>query len=279
MAKNKDRALRYEQTFDIINLDNKLKGLEGLPGYPEEKPPNYKNRNLGNNSKTPYNIISCLDFADHHYLPPEQRPPRLEEKPRTYKINVAEQYWKTHDYDIFNCKFIDPHKEEEVSVQNGQEIEKVAKKKYEKLPNGIKYSEGALYQAISMKIVDPERLYEIDVKSKQAKQRYENRYDIEKEYHDRDIEYQEKSKIQAVNRIAHERYTENIERGYDILSHSPFQGRGSKVVYPSLTKPKPTIWERALSQKSEGPPQSAPMNSRFSTPSRTIRSSGFKIVS
>ena len=107
LAKNKDKALRYEQTFDIINLDNKLKGLEGLPGYPEERPPNYKNRNLGNNSKTPYNIISCLDFADHHYLPPEQRPPRPQEVPRKYKINIVEH----RDFNIISNKYLQDHED------------------------------------------------------------------------------------------------------------------------------------------------------------------------
>lgn len=33
-----DRALRYEQTYDVINFDNKLKGLEDKPDYPKEKP-------------------------------------------------------------------------------------------------------------------------------------------------------------------------------------------------------------------------------------------------
>lgn len=41
LAKNKDRALRYEQTFDVINLENKLKGLEGKPNYPVVKPKDY----------------------------------------------------------------------------------------------------------------------------------------------------------------------------------------------------------------------------------------------
>jgi hypothetical protein len=310
LAKNKDRALRYEQTFDIINLEDKLKGLEGLPGYPEEHPPNYKNRNLGNNSKTPYNIISCLDFADHHYLPPEQRPPRPLEKPRTYKINVvehrdfniisnrylkeheskaikdldsykqqaAEEYWKTHDYDIFTCKFIDPGKEEEEKRKCGDEARSVSQKKYDKLPNGVKYSEGALYQAISSKVVDPARLYEIDMKNRQAKQRFEFRYDIEKEYHDRDIEEQEKMKAQAMKRVSHERFTEEMRRGYDIISHSPFEGRGAKTVYPAKTHSKPGLWEKAMNQKSE-PPPSADVPARFTTPNRPIRSSGFKIVS
>jgi hypothetical protein len=45
LAKNKDRALRYEQTFNIINLDDKLKGLEDKPGYPKPKTPNYNKKN------------------------------------------------------------------------------------------------------------------------------------------------------------------------------------------------------------------------------------------
>ena len=70
------------------------------------------------------------------------------------------------------------------------------------------------------------------------------------------------------------------KKGYDILNHSPFEGRGSKTVYPSMTTSKPTVWERALSQKNENPlpPKTSQENSRFSTPSRPIRSSGFKIV-
>ena len=30
LAQNKDRALRYEQTYNILNFDNKLKGLESI---------------------------------------------------------------------------------------------------------------------------------------------------------------------------------------------------------------------------------------------------------
>ena len=29
-----DRSLRYEQTYNILNFDNKLKGLENRPDYP-----------------------------------------------------------------------------------------------------------------------------------------------------------------------------------------------------------------------------------------------------
>ena len=131
LAKNKDRALRYEQTFDVINFDDKLKGLENQPDYPKPKGQN-KNVVGGTKTFTEYNILSNLSFNEHHYLPPEQRPPPLKEKEKVSKkvtttglrdyniitnrylelhdnkvvvdkeierLNAAKKYWKTHDFD------------------------------------------------------------------------------------------------------------------------------------------------------------------------------------
>ena len=36
-----DNALRYEQTFDIINLQDRLKGFESHPDYPQYKEKEY----------------------------------------------------------------------------------------------------------------------------------------------------------------------------------------------------------------------------------------------
>jgi len=349
LAKNKDRALRYEQTFDVINLENKLKGLEGLPGYPEEKVPDYKRRRLGNNTKADYNIISCLDFADHHFLPPEQRPPRPEVKPQTYKIcaveyrdfdiitnrylqhheeksmidkeaykqQAAELFWKTHDYDPVTVSYVDPDKEDEFQKIR-EEREKIhGKDQIEKLPNGVKYSEGALYQPINMRVVDEKRLQEIDMKKKMAKQRYNARYDYEKEVKDKDVVFDDKVNEQTLNRIRHERFMETRYRGYNIINNAPFQGKDSEKLYDPLTKPAASLWQRTMSEaqsengqktenllssfnktspefrqaseKNVSRPNSqvsrpvsdkVSVSSRMSTPgARPIRSSGFRIVS
>ena len=140
LAKNKDRALRYEQTFDVINFDDKLKGLEGKEGYPK---PKGKNKNVVGGTKvfTEYNILSNMPFTDHHYLPPGERPPPPKEEPkknfkvtttglRDYNIisnrylelhdekidvdkdierlNAAKKYWKTHNFDPINVEYYDP---------------------------------------------------------------------------------------------------------------------------------------------------------------------------
>jgi hypothetical protein len=144
LAKNKDRALRYEQTFDVINFDDKLKGLEDKEGYPKPKTQT-KNVVGGTKTFTEYNILSNLPFTEHHYLPPDQRPPPAKEAPkknvkvtttglRDYNIitnrylelhddkvnvdkeiellNAAKKYWKTHDYDPVNVQYYDPDKEQ-----------------------------------------------------------------------------------------------------------------------------------------------------------------------
>ena len=124
LAKNQDQALRYEQTFNIINLENKLKGLEKVPGYPIEKLPNYKNRKLANTTTADYNIISGFNFADHHFLPPDQRPPRPIEIPKTYQISAVEN----RDYNIITNRYL----------QNHEEKTKIDKESY-KQESAVKY--------------------------------------------------------------------------------------------------------------------------------------------
>ena len=76
LAKNKDRALRYEQTYNILNFSNKLQGLENRPDYPKEKPWFYR---AGKDTIVNYNIVSNVDLTDHHFQPPEKRPEPTEQ--------------------------------------------------------------------------------------------------------------------------------------------------------------------------------------------------------
>jgi hypothetical protein len=69
--------LRYEQTYDIVNFENKLKGLENKPDYPVEKPWYFRPEK---DSKTDYNILSNIGLQDHYYDHPDKRPPPPVEK-------------------------------------------------------------------------------------------------------------------------------------------------------------------------------------------------------
>lgn len=68
--------MRYEQTFNVINFNNKLQGLENKPDYPKEKPWYFR---PDKDTNANYNILSNVALADHHYDAPSKRPPADEE--------------------------------------------------------------------------------------------------------------------------------------------------------------------------------------------------------
>lgn len=59
LAQNRDRALRYQQTYNILNFDNQLKGLEQRDNYPKAKPWYFR---PGKDTLVDYNIISNFDM-------------------------------------------------------------------------------------------------------------------------------------------------------------------------------------------------------------------------
>jgi len=71
LAKNKDNALRYEQTYNVLNFENKLAGLEDRPDYPKEKPWYFR---PSLDSMVDYNIVTNYDLQEHFYDKPEKRP-------------------------------------------------------------------------------------------------------------------------------------------------------------------------------------------------------------
>ena len=71
LAKNKDNALRYEQTYNVVNFENKLAGLENRPDYPKEKPWYFRPER---DSDVDYNIITNYSLEDHYFDAPDKRP-------------------------------------------------------------------------------------------------------------------------------------------------------------------------------------------------------------
>ena len=72
LASNRDRALRYEQTYNVLNFDSKLKGLEHRDNFPKDKPWYFR---PGKDTLVDYNIISNYSMQEHHFAAPEKRPP------------------------------------------------------------------------------------------------------------------------------------------------------------------------------------------------------------
>ena len=80
LAGNRDRALRYEQTYNVLTFDNKLKGLEHRDNYPKEKPWYFR---PGKDSSADYNISSNYPMTEHHFQPPGEKRPGPDPDVRT----------------------------------------------------------------------------------------------------------------------------------------------------------------------------------------------------
>jgi hypothetical protein len=107
LAKNKDNALRYQQTYNILNFENKLRGLEDRPDYPKEKPWFFR---PGKDTLADYNIISNVDMKDHHFAAPEKRPEPGEKQRETGKAIKQENM---RDYNIVTNRYVEFHEEKE----------------------------------------------------------------------------------------------------------------------------------------------------------------------
>jgi hypothetical protein len=158
IIRNTDHALKLEQHFNIINLQDKLKGLERHPNYPRQDVEGFR-KNL-EVSKVDYNIVSNVGLDKHHYAKPENRPGVFDtkqknrryyaaahtdynnvynryllnhdEKIRTEReagqLEAAHKYWRRNDYDPIKIKYIDNEKEDKYQ-EDAKQAQKVVKQR------------------------------------------------------------------------------------------------------------------------------------------------------
>jgi hypothetical protein len=89
----------------------------------------------------------------------------------------------------------------------------------EKLPKAWR-EEGGLYNPVNGHIQDEKRLYEKDLKDKMKKKRYELRYDFERQIHKEGLGEDDRASLNAINKVNYERFTQGLDRGFDILTNS-----------------------------------------------------------
>ena len=106
ITKSYDNALRNEQTYDIINLKDKLAGFERNTDIPHLS--RIRKKKL-ENSRTNYNILSNFTLEKHHYLPPEFRPKITEESNEIGITKLNANNYK--DYNIITNKYKFKHDE------------------------------------------------------------------------------------------------------------------------------------------------------------------------
>ncbi len=164
LSKEYDRSLRYEQTYNIVNLTDKFKGMENHEKY--LKQPGLKVKTKNEPVKN-FNILSNISNDKHSYLPPEKRPIIPNDnnhhnssrpiKAHLYKdydiisnnyrfnhdtkvkadhdlasLDAARKFWRTHEYDHVRNHYYDNEKQEKYLKNKNEETLKNAHEKLEK---------------------------------------------------------------------------------------------------------------------------------------------------
>ena len=277
IIKSKDYQLSKEQTYNLISLEDKLKGFENHPNYPKQKDIIKSRKKIIYHPKD-FNILSNLPFNIHHYDKPENRPKVIckSESPKyktitnsshykdydiistnyknfnnekrtidkqINKIHTARIFYKKNNYNPIKGVYFNKEKEEEFQKKN---LERQLTWGQDKIKNMPKCAKGKsdVYNLITTHIVDPVEMDRLLKEEKDKKQRYEIRYQLEKFYRDRSLNKISQDEIRYNNKVSSERYKIEDQRQYNIIN---LKDKPYKEHEKNIKKGYQTIWETILS--------------------------------
>ena len=228
IIKNQDKQLKVEQTYNIINLQDRLKGFEDHPDYPKQKDLINKRKKINYDLKN-YNILSNLPLTIHHFDKPENRPKiqenekksnkttaqpyQLNKQERDYdiisakykcyndekvkldkelsKLQTAKIFYKNNEYNPIKGVYFNQEKEEAYQKMDEENKKNWGKEKFEKMPKCAK-DRSDIYDLISLKVVDKQEFNKMVTEERNKKKRYEIRNAMDKYYHERNLRFQDK---------------------------------------------------------------------------------------
>ena len=249
IVRNFDNQLKIEQTFNIINLQDRLKGFEKHPDYPAMKDLIHSRKRIENNPKD-YNIISNLPLSKHHYDKPENRPNDTNSEPKKgrmaykfgkerdfdiistrykhfndeknkidediKKIKTAQIFYKKNDYNPIKGEFYNKEKEEEFQRNLKEEQKNWGIERFNNLPKCVK-GKSDIYNLITLKTVDQKEMDRMIQEEKNKRQRYEIKHKLEKYYRDENMKKLDKIENRKNGKASYLRYKEQDNRQYDII--------------------------------------------------------------
>ena len=280
IIKNQDYQLKNEQTYNIINLQDRLKGFEKHQNYPIQKDLISTRKKINYYSKD-FNILSNLPLNIHHYDKPENRPkcsnnivlPKspiysyrkerdfdiITAKYKTFndekdkvdkeikKIKTAQIFYKNNDYNPVKCVYYNEEKEKDYQAKKKEEQKNWGQKKLKRLPKFVK-SRSDIYNLISLKVVDPLEYNKIIKDEKDRKKRYELRNKMENYYREKNIINQDKEENKLNGKESYLRYKELDNRQYDIID---LKDRPYKQYERKMKRPRFEGWEKILNGAGE----------------------------
>ena len=251
ISKGYDNSVNISQSYDIINLQDKLKGLENEENYPNS--PKIKRKKFYSlTPKINYNIISNLNYKIHHYDKPENRPNiRLIKNNHNgffyHKGNNRKKIIITRslkDFNIISNDYYEYNKDkkkldEEISNLNiankfykmqklnpltgiyyDEEKEKGFQDKKElKMKKLLTKKNEVLFSPFNFKVLNEEKLKQKDLLDMNKIARYKLRNQLDNYYRLKNESFDEKYLNILKHKLSYNRYKQADERCYDILSN------------------------------------------------------------
>lgn len=259
ISKGYDHELNLESTYNIINLQNKLKSLNYSEDKYKKKKKNYIDTNR--NFYKGYNIISNNSFKVQHYLPPELRKnilgPEISiegimpikkkknyyndkynndfdiisnkykifhpEKALTEKeiqtLTAAKKIQNLRTYDIIKARFINPEIEENYK----KSIELKEKSKINNaVKDKVKNKNYIVFNPINNEVYDKEEQKKLDEKNFEKLEKYRIRNKVETLHRNIDTnnEFKIENKYKSINKLPENKIIN--DRGYDIINQTLF---------------------------------------------------------
>ena len=242
IIENLDNQLKIEQTFNIINLQDRLKGFEKDPNYPTMKDLIHSRKRIEYYANN-YNIISNLPLSKHHYDKPENRPKNIDIKQDTgnhrhsinmkqskdyniisnrydefdkekkeldlkiQKLEASKIFYKTRDYDLIKGVYVDEEKENKFQEEKKNEMNKL---------KSIKRN--TVFNPFNSEIYDKEK-YEEDERKKQKKiYRYSLKPGIELYQKQQNLRKEIKKDKLLKSKLIYQRFKYMDKRGYDFFT-------------------------------------------------------------
>ena len=162
------------------------------------------------------------------------------------RAEAAKKYWKTHKFDIVNCRFYDEKKQQEFEKERAEYAKIHGRDEVKKLPISVQ-NEGLMYNPVNMQIEDAKRLHEKDLREKNKKARFEVKYDFEQNTRKECLANLEYANQLKLNKVSGLRYREMTQRGFDILTNSKLEGPGVSIMMDQVGKCGPVkAWKKIL---------------------------------
>lgn len=266
----KDKQMQYTQTFNLINHQSKLYQKNPMTQAP-----------MTTNLTSGYNIVSNLDFADHHYLAPENRPDRLTNKTKTKDnqslgrrtfVSTA----PTKNFNMISNRYLHDHSTQSASDQHAAKL--TASRKYW-LTHDFDPLRTQYYAAPKERAFQAERLSQtighgqvqagrLPPAEKQSEGRALNIINKSVKDHDKlermnarqdrgiktkvaraiESRLQREAEVTAkvrdtrsLNRMSAQREVERTAHGYDLVTHQPYVGRTGKILPKGRENTKKTL--------------------------------------